>query len=785
MGLLQRFMILLDPRDKSKFEQDMKEAGRKGGQHLGDEVQKSGGKIGAVFSKIGAAIGAAFAVHKLIEFGKRSLQAANEADKGWNEVALTLQNNGSSLELMRGKLEALGATMLKTTTFTDEQALASFNSIVQITGDLANAERAVAVSADLAAARHISLEQASLLVGRAMNGNTMALKRMGIEIPKGGDALAALTEKFGGAAQNELNTFGGKVTQLANYFDELREEIGHAMISAGQGANVMDVLSGAIQGATVWVKEHADDIANLGVIAGKFVAAGFGKLAEMMAATGREFQALMRFGKLLSASFDDLQISNLKLQSVLLKGKLAIAEFLGQEDKARGLKIAIANIGTEIKSLQVTAAEKRKPISKEIIGAVEDAEVPVKKSARKMGVDLGDGLGEGVETAKKHLKDLEGEVARVSETFRAEVVEAGRELPLVASRAMNAYAEITLDVIKTLDDATKKSFSDQMIALRDSLGGRAEEINKHSDFVLITEQMTTEQRKKEFERAGAAHAEAAGKEAAAVVAAANTERAVTTETTDHSITEDERAKEAHAKNVQERINDINLWANSMSGVINAITGVASAFGGLGEAANRVLNGISKGIQDVAGLGTALASGNIVGVITSGAAVVGDVIDIVGGIFKSSKDPGRFRTNKEMYEKALKGDAEALEFLRVHSVVATKANNQQGWGSAAAAADAKAKYEAALAATQGGAATSVGRQYATPIGSVARAPSTTRFTGISLSTPTTRQQPSILVNQYGVKGENVTQKTVAAVNTALGSQFSGTALSRGSAKMTRS
>jgi hypothetical protein len=58
-------------------------------------------------------------------------------------------------------------------------------------------------------------------------------------------------------------------------------------------------------------------------------------------------------------------------------------------------------------------------------------------------------------------------------------------------------------------------------------------------------------------------------------------------------------------------------------------------------------------------------------------------------FHKSKDPGRLRTNEQMFQRAMNGDTEALEFLRTHSVVSQ--NGSVGWGSQEAATDAHNKY----------------------------------------------------------------------------------------------
>jgi hypothetical protein len=68
------------------------------------------------------------------------------------------------------------------------------------------------------------------------------------------------------------------------------------------------------------------------------------------------------------------------------------------------------------------------------------------------------------------------------------------------------------------------------------------------------------------------------------------------------------------------------------------------------------------------------------------------------LLKPNKDPGRLATNAAWYAAAIAGDAQALENLRVHSVVSQ--NGSVGWGSGKAAKDAAAKYAAAVKQLQG-------------------------------------------------------------------------------------
>jgi len=69
--------------------------------------------------------------------------------------------------------------------------------------------------------------------------------------------------------------------------------------------------------------------------------------------------------------------------------------------------------------------------------------------------------------------------------------------------------------------------------------------------------------------------------------------------------------------------------------------------------------------------------------------IGSAISAIGGIFGGNpKDAGRLRTNLELYNRAISGDAAALDQLRAKAAPG-------GWATAKATNDAKAKLAAAL------------------------------------------------------------------------------------------
>jgi hypothetical protein len=817
-GVIQRFLMKLDPASKAKFEAEMRDAGKKGGGNVTQEVTKGTAGLGGVFTKIGGLLAGAFALHKVTDFAIASVQAANESDAAWNNLGKTLANNGVNLDDVRGRVEALGQQMLKTTKFGDEAAIESLNSLVQLTGDYERSLRAVPVAADLAAARNISLEQATTLVGRAMNGNTTALQRMGIEIKKGDDPLAALQARFGGMAANELNTFGGKTAQLGQYFGELKEEIGKAMIEAGEGSSIIDTFSSMIAGATEWVIKNKDGLRDMGTVLLKVVGVAFKATGVVVVSFITGLQKMAAIGEW---AFKTIITGWAKLNEMAAKA----ADFLGFDTMATDLR------GT---------AEAAKGYLADLEKVSKEKSEAMKTAHSQMGANIGTSIEGGAAAGSVAMGKLAAEAEKTRQKFDEEVQKMAYDVPAMAEEALKAMSDITARTIESIAIATDEITNRQLMDLKQTLTEAEQRYTEHQTQVVITENMTQEQRRAAFEAAAnaqenieaqrvvsslerndaymktqeyrddqrVAHMQANADELAASTMADQNA------TADNAVAQDNRTNESSDTSKVQRISDIADWAESMGQVVNAVAGVTSAFGIMGGSVGKTLSAISGGIGSIinglnaaaqagtglggilqklssmAGVGGTIAGllgGNQQGGAIGGAlggllgpvgGIVGGALGgIIGGInWGGSKDPGRLRTNQEMYQKALAGDAAALEFLRTHSQVSK--NGSTGWATEKAAADARQKYQDALRQLQsGGATTSVASSY-TPVIRTAPATTTTSLT----TSKTGSAWGDVYITQNGVSGDNVTSKTISAIDEAQYTLAQRSAMLSGSSRM---
>lgn len=187
-------------------------------------ILKTGLKVG-IAAVAGAVLGAGAALAK---FTKEAI--ADEAAQAKLNAVLKARGLATKENLAATEESIKAGAKLA---FTDDQVRAGLATATQFTNDFSKAQKILAVSQDLARAKNISLEKATLLVGRAYDGNTTGLSRMGIALEKGAKgqaALSAVTAKFGGSASAYTETTAGGIEALTIQLAEAGESIGQSLL---------------------------------------------------------------------------------------------------------------------------------------------------------------------------------------------------------------------------------------------------------------------------------------------------------------------------------------------------------------------------------------------------------------------------------------------------------------------------------------------------------------------------------------------------------------------------
>lgn len=202
-------------------------------------TQDAGSRIGDGFKKVGLAVAAAgaavgaFAVKLAVD----GVKAAIEDEAAQAKLANTLKNVTGATNEQIAAIEKQITTTALATGVADDQLRPAMSRLALATGDTGKAQEVLNLALDISAATGKDLESVSNALGKAYEGNTASLGKLGVglsaaEIKAMGleGTMGALNEKFGGAAQTQAETFQGKIARLTVAFDETKETIGAALI---------------------------------------------------------------------------------------------------------------------------------------------------------------------------------------------------------------------------------------------------------------------------------------------------------------------------------------------------------------------------------------------------------------------------------------------------------------------------------------------------------------------------------------------------------------------------
>jgi hypothetical protein len=197
----------------------------------------------------GAAIGS---------FLKGAINEARDAELVLHELQTAVENTGQSYSVWEKNLDGAADGLAKLTTFSDDAARGALTRMVVVSGDVAGSIKNVTVAADLAAFKHIELSEAADVVGRAMVGNTKALKQLGISVKDGAGAIDELADKVRGFAEGEADTLTGALKQMSNQWGEVQEAIGKAIVGGDDMKEVVQRITDKLQTLTIWVDNNRD-----------------------------------------------------------------------------------------------------------------------------------------------------------------------------------------------------------------------------------------------------------------------------------------------------------------------------------------------------------------------------------------------------------------------------------------------------------------------------------------------------------------------------------------------
>ena len=208
---------------------------------IGERAAEFGKKAALAFAAAGAAIGA---------FAVSAVKAAAEDETAQKRLAATIEaTTGATAKQIEGVEQYIKQTSIAIGV-ADDGLRPAFTRLVRSTQDVEEAQKLLNLALDLSAATGKPLETVTNALGRAYDGNTTALGKLGLGIDaadlKSQDfdtTFNQLTSTFGQFAENEAETTTKQMERVKIALDEAKESIGAALLPV-------------VQELTAWILEN-------------------------------------------------------------------------------------------------------------------------------------------------------------------------------------------------------------------------------------------------------------------------------------------------------------------------------------------------------------------------------------------------------------------------------------------------------------------------------------------------------------------------------------------------
>jgi hypothetical protein len=217
--------------DVDNLNKSLKTAG-KDVETFGDKMGKVGKMVGAAFVAAAAAAGA-----YAIKIGVEGVKAAIEDEKAQTQLALALENATGATKAQIAATEQSILQMSLATGVADDDLRPALGRLVRSTGDITKAQDLLSTALDISTATGKPLETVANALGKAYDGNTASLGKLGIGLSAAElktmnftQVQSKLSDLFGGAAARNADTYAGRIARMQVAFNEAKETIGFALL---------------------------------------------------------------------------------------------------------------------------------------------------------------------------------------------------------------------------------------------------------------------------------------------------------------------------------------------------------------------------------------------------------------------------------------------------------------------------------------------------------------------------------------------------------------------------
>lgn len=163
----------------------------------------------------------------------KARQAASKSKQAQTDLANAVKTTSINWTAYENKANDVLVTQSNLSAYSKGELRGALKELVTTTGDANKSLDLLQVTTDLARRKNMDVSKAAVLVGRAFNGNTMSLKRLGIELPKGAkgmEVIDALQKRVAGSAKAFGDSSEGSSAKFKNSLSALQVTIGTALL---------------------------------------------------------------------------------------------------------------------------------------------------------------------------------------------------------------------------------------------------------------------------------------------------------------------------------------------------------------------------------------------------------------------------------------------------------------------------------------------------------------------------------------------------------------------------
>lgn len=272
MALTRELQILLKVRDEAST------------QLAG--LEKSVRSLQPAFKTMAVAGGAAFTA--VSAFAATAIASAQEAEKVQAQLNATLASTKGVAGVTKDMALELASAMQKQTTYNDEAVLSAENLLLTFTNISKDVfPDTLQAVLDMSTALGQDLKSSAIQVGKALQDPILgvsALRRVGVNFTEAQQEviktmvesgrtmeaqryiLRELNTEFGGSAAAQAQTYAGKMQQLNNQLDDVKETIGMALIPVL--SDLLKQVVPVVERFAQWAQENPETIKNIVLVGG-------------------------------------------------------------------------------------------------------------------------------------------------------------------------------------------------------------------------------------------------------------------------------------------------------------------------------------------------------------------------------------------------------------------------------------------------------------------------------------------------------------------------------------